>query len=218
MSRIQIARLVLRLFPLRWRQRYEDDVLDTLTRAPIRVADLIDLARTAGDEWERRLAGSAAGIATTFAVGYAVLGLVYLGVQLALNLPTIATLWLGSGFGLYFRVLGSLPTMFFLFLLPMYVAGVVINVPLLTGLRLARHRVPLRAARWAAAIGFAAWGEWILFKMEWFDVWRHGVPGLSYWLFTLVPWGVAWASAGAVLGGTLARTDADTQALGVRTR
>ena len=218
MSRAHVARIILRLFPLRWRQRYEDEVLDTLTHAPIRVADLLDLARTAGDEWERRLGGSAAGIAMTFAVGYVILGLVYFGVHVVVNLPTIATHWLGSGFGLYFRVLGSLPTMFFLFLLPMYVAGVVMNVPLLTAVRLARHRIPLRAARWAAAIGFAAWGEWILYKMEWFDVWRHGVPGLSYWLFTLVPWGVAWASAGAVLGGTLARTDADTQALGVRTR
>ena len=87
--------------------------------------------------------------------------------------------------------------------MPLFLTGLAVNLPLLTMLRLTRTHVPVRAARVAAAAGLVAWAEWALFQMEWFDVWRHGVPGPAYWLTTLVPWGAAFASAGAVLGGAV---------------
>jgi hypothetical protein len=57
------------------------------------------------------------------------------------------------------------------------------------------------------AVLLLAWGEWSTYRMEWFDVWRHGTPGLRYWMTTVVPTGVAWAAAGAVLGSAIGSRD-----------
>lgn len=149
---------------------------------------------------------SGIGFAKVFVAGYLALGVVWLVTGLAGNLLALAALGPRFGFAPDFGFVAAVPAIALVFLLPMYVVGLVLNLPLLMALRVARHRVSPRAARWAAAIGMACWGEWMLFRMEWFDVWRHGAPGLGYWLTTLAPWGVAWAGAGAVVGGGLVRT------------
>lgn len=205
MTRRDLAKALVRLFPRMWRQRYEDEILDTMSRSAVRLRDLADLVRSAAEQWEHHLARSRAGIAMFVAIGYFVLGAVWIVTGLAGNLLAVITLGSRSGIGLDFGFFAAVPAAAILFLLPMYVVGLVVNLPLFTLLRLARQRVPLGAARSVAAIGMACWGEWRLFQMEWFDVWRHGVPGARYWMTTLLPWGVAWACAGAVIGGSLVK-------------
>jgi hypothetical protein len=73
-------------------------------------------------------------------------------------------------------------------------------------------------ARFAAAAGLAMWGEWMLFQMEWFDLWRHGIPGFHYWLTTLLPYGLAFGSAGAVIGSALVRDERGEPAMNARQR
>jgi hypothetical protein len=208
MTRLDLAKALVRLFPRMWRQRYEDEILDTMSRSAVRLRDLADLVRSAADEWEHHLARSRAGTVMFVAIGYFVLGAVWIATGLAGTLLAVITLGSRFGIGLDSGFFAAVPAVAILFLLPMYVVGLVVNLPLFTILRLARHRVPLGAARCVAAIGMACWGEWMLFQMEWFDVWRHGVPGTRYWMTTLLPWGVAWACAGAVIGGSLVRNSA----------
>lgn len=211
MSRIGFAKVLIRLFPRAWRRRYEDEVLDTMSRSPIRLADLADLLRSAADEWEWHLGRSPVGIATLVGVGYLALGSVWLATGFAGNL---LALFLGQrGLGPDFGFVAVVPSIAIVFLLPMYTTGLVLNLPLLITLRPARHRFPLGACRCVAAVGMACWGEWLLFRMEWFDVWRHGVPGLRYWITMLLPWGIAWAAAGAVIGGCLPRIQPGDAAL-----
>ncbi|HEX7087955.1 MAG TPA: hypothetical protein VF198_16465 [Vicinamibacterales bacterium] len=102
------------------------------------------------------------------------------------------------------RVLIALPAialMYGAFLL----AVLVFNLPVLALLWMLRRRVPLGAARAVAAAGFLIWGQWALYRMEAYDVWRHGVPAVSYWLTSLLPWAVGLCAAGAVIGGTIVR-------------
>ncbi len=83
--------------------------------------------------------------------------------------------------------------------------GLLFNLPVLASLWILRRRIPLRAARAVAAAGLLIWGQWALYRMEWFDVWRHGVPPVSYWLTSLLPFAVGLCAAGAVVGGTIVR-------------
>ena len=92
--------------------------------------------------------------------------------------------------GLLMRMLSSLLP-FYMFVL---IHALAWNAPLLAALWLVRRRIPAVAARVAVAVGFAAATAWLLWKMEWFDVWRHGTPSLSY-LTGYLPWLVA---AGAI--------------------
>jgi preprotein translocase subunit Sec61beta len=60
--------------------------------------------------------------------------------------------------------------------------ALIFNAPLLIAARLARERLHPLAPRLALAVGFALATAYRLWDMEWFDVWRHGVPSVRYML------------------------------------
>jgi hypothetical protein len=205
MMRPTLARFFVRLFPRAWRRRYEDEVLDLLCQSEtVRWRDLFDLLRSAADAWDHDLARTRWRPAKVVALAYVTLLAVWAMLGVGGNL--LAILFLGAGVGFSRPDLGflvSIPAVAVVFMMPLFLTGLALNLPFLAALRLARNYLPLWAARSVAAAGLAIWAEWALFQMEWFDVWRHGVPGPAYWLTTLVPWGAAFASAGAVLGGAV---------------
>lgn len=84
-------------------------------------------------------------------------------------------------------------------------AAIVFNVPLLVAARLARKRLRPLVSRLALATGFALAAAYVLWTMEWFDVWRHGVPPLRYVLSAYLPWVAALAVAGWFAGGLILR-------------
>ena len=54
------------------------------------------------------------------------------------------------------------------------------------------HRLP----RVILAVGFAAGCFHTLWRMDWFDIWRHGVPPASFIVFTYVPYMLLAAAIG----------------------
>ena len=80
------------------------------------------------------------------------------------------------------------------------VAAVVLNAPLLVLLIFARHRLNPLTTRVLAATGFAAASAYFIWRMEWFDVYRHGIPTLTYMLTSIVPYTLVVGMTGWLLG------------------
>ena len=72
------------------------------------------------------------------------------------------------------------------------------NVPLIVLLGIARNRIDRRVIRALVACGFAVATMFTLWRLEWFDVWRQGVPGVTYLLF-YVPYVAGAAAIGWVI-------------------
>ena len=87
----------------------------------------------------------------------------------------------------------------------MFVVTLVQTSPAWAALALVRQRLGTQWCTLLGAVLFAVWGEWWIYRMEWFDVWRHGIPGWRYWLTVVVPAAVAWGTGGAVLGSAIGR-------------
>jgi hypothetical protein len=104
-----------------------------------------------------------------------------------------------------FGFLAAIPAIAVVFMMPFFLTGLMVSLPVLTLLRVARNRVSVPVARFTTAASLVMWAEWMLFQMEWFDVWRYGIPGARYWVTTVLPWGLAFASAGAVVGSASVR-------------
>jgi hypothetical protein len=190
---------------MRWRQRYEDEMLDLVVRSPLRWRDLLDLLRSAADEWERHLARARWGPAKIAAAAYVVLVVVWGLTGVAANLFAMTMPGPRWGSGVDFGFLAAIPAIAVVFMMPFFLTGLMVSLPVLTLLRVARNRVSVPVARFTAAASLVMWAEWMLFLMEWFDVWRYGIPGARYWVTTVLPWGLAFASAGAVVGSALVR-------------
>jgi H+/Cl- antiporter ClcA len=83
------------------------------------------------------------------------------------------------------------------------------GAPIIVGLFVLRRRIsrPVGCALLAAA--FASVTTYTLWRIEWFDVWRHGVPPLSYLLIYAVYGSVfgaiGWFLARAILPGRSVR-------------
>jgi hypothetical protein len=88
-----------------------------------------------------------------------------------------------------------------------FVAVLCANLPTLAALTLLAPRLPRTALRAVAAVSFLLTGEWIVYRIEWSDVWRHGVPPLGYWATVVVPFGLACAVAGFLVAGALRESD-----------
>ena len=73
------------------------------------------------------------------------------------------------------------------------------STPVLIVLLFARHRVNPWVARATMAVTFAAPCGYMLYRMEWFDVWRHGIPPVSYFVTAYVPYIGAFAALGWLL-------------------
>lgn len=92
------------------------------------------------------------------------------------------------------------------FMLPasvLVLTALAFNAPLMLAARLARGRVRPLVPKVALAVGFAAATAYRLWSMEWFDVWRHGNPPVTYVLGYL-PWILGFGAAGWFAGGVLA--------------
>ena len=89
-----------------------------------------------------------------------------------------------------------MPLLFF-----MLATCVVWSAPIIVGLLVARRRISRPAGCALLAAAFASVTTYTLWRMEWFDVWRHGVPPLSYLLVY-----ACYASVFGTIGWFLART------------
>ena len=89
------------------------------------------------------------------------------------------------------------------FSLALLVPTVLLNIPLLAVVFAARRRLQPRVIRLTVAGGFVAAGAWCLRKLEWYDVWRHGMPSASYLLTGYVPYLLALGFIGWLVGRLL---------------
>ena len=76
------------------------------------------------------------------------------------------------------------------------ISALPVGVAALALIWIARGRISTTAAKLLAAFAFTVGPAYAMWRMEWFDVWRHGVPPLSY-LVTAYPPYLVWF---AVLG------------------
>lgn len=135
----------------------------------------------------------------------AVVGSAYVAyVVVLLGLSGILNAAWGYGIGSPAGLLRAVPGLLW-FAAVLFTAGLVVTLPVWGTMWMARRRLDGLAGGIVGAVALLAWGEWSTYRMEWFDVWRHGNPGLRYWMTTVVPTGIAWAAAGAVLGSAIGR-------------
>ena len=74
------------------------------------------------------------------------------------------------------------------------------NAPVIAALVLLRRRLTTLVPRLLLAAGFCASTWWLLYRMEWFDVWRHGVPSLSYLVQAYLPYSLLLGTLGWFAG------------------
>ena len=77
--------------------------------------------------------------------------------------------------------------------------GLLLNLPLIAVLAFLRRKLPPRVPRVLLALGWAAGTFYALYRVEWFDVWRHGVPPFGFMLksygpYVLLAGLVGWAT------------------------
>jgi hypothetical protein len=77
---------------------------------------------------------------------------------------------------------------------------VLLNVPLLAVVFAVRGRLQPRVISLMVAGGFVAAGAWRMYQMEWYDVWRHGMPSASYLLTGYLPYLLALGFIGWLVG------------------
>jgi hypothetical protein len=83
------------------------------------------------------------------------------------------------------------------------VTGIIYTSPLSLVVWLLRRRISRLGGSLILAAGFAIATAFTLWRMEWFDVWRHGIPRLSYILTEYGPPILIYATVGAALGAAL---------------
>ena len=94
------------------------------------------------------------------------------------------------------------------YLLFLIVWATLLSAPVIVALVLLRARTTERLARGVLAASFAVGVFYVLYRVEWFDVWRHGVPSGSY-LLGYAPYLLVGAAVGWWAGSLLpARRDA----------
>ena len=76
--------------------------------------------------------------------------------------------------------------------------------PLALLLFLVRRWLPLWVPRVVLMVGCVASTSYWLYRMEWFDVWRHGTPSVRYVIETHGPLAVVFAAIGWFLGSLIA--------------
>lgn len=82
-----------------------------------------------------------------------------------------------------------------------WLAGaLVVNAALIAALLFVRTRLDPRSSGLMLAAGFFAASVYVLWRMEWFDVWRHGIPPANYVLKSMGPYATPVALAGWLLG------------------
>jgi hypothetical protein len=97
---------------------------------------------------------------------------------------------------------------FFSFLL---ITAFLYNAPLILIVRLARTRLGRIASRSLIATGFAVSTGYWLWRVEWFDIWRHGPPAARYLLFVYAPYLAGAAALGWLVGTFIVPTSSRTR-------
>jgi hypothetical protein len=92
------------------------------------------------------------------------------------------------------------------FLFYMIAAAFIYSAPVIVLVFLTRRRIHRRMASGLLALAFTIATAFSLWRMEWFDVWRHGVPTVSYMLAAYGPWLTLFASLGWLVGSLIVRT------------
>jgi hypothetical protein len=198
-----VAHCILRGYPRRWRQRYELEMQALLAEVPVRWRDLIDLVQSAVGEWEREITRGPFGLLKAVLVAYVTLMIVY-GLTAAIT-TAVAYGYTPGDFKLDPRIVEALVA-YPAFGGVLFLTALLFNLPVLIALRLVRGWIPIGLARGVAATGFAIWAMWRLYLFDWYDgPWRHGMPRIGYLVNFFLPIGLAFASAGAIVGGAVVR-------------
>ena len=95
-------------------------------------------------------------------------------------------------------ILGPLPILTYLL-----VVALVFNTPLVILCLLGRRWLAPLVVRMLIAIGFAAASGYVIWRMEWFDVWRHGMPSAAYLLTAYAPYVAVYAGIGWFIGSRI---------------
>jgi hypothetical protein len=85
------------------------------------------------------------------------------------------------------------------------VAALPIGVAALALIWITGARLPALAAKLLAAVAFTIGPAYAMWRMEWFDVWRHGTPPLSYVVTAYMPYLACFAAVGWFAGRRLSR-------------
>jgi hypothetical protein len=96
-------------------------------------------------------------------------------------------------------ILGPLPILTYLL-----VVALVFNTPLVILCLLGRRWLNPTLIRVLIATGFAATTGYVIWRMEWFDMWRHGMPRASYLLGAYVPYVAVYGGIGWFIGSRVA--------------
>jgi hypothetical protein len=104
---------------------------------------------------------------------------------------------------------------FYVFLLAI---ALLCNAPLVLIVRATRLRLHPRLGRGLIAAGFAATAIYMIWRMDWFDMWRHGTFGIRYMLTALGPYTAALALSGWILGGLIIRRSPSSRPITARRR
>src|SRR3990170_6139153 len=143
---------------------------------------LLNRLRTRAESWEGFLARPPWRPVKVVSAAYVMLVAVWMATALAGHLFALAELKPAYRVGSDYGFLLQIPAAGLIFYGPLLLVGLVVNLPMFVLLRLARSHVSVGVARCAGAAGLAMWAEWFFFRMEWFDVWRHGIPDARYWV------------------------------------
>lgn len=74
---------------------------------------------------------------------------------------------------------------------------------------LAGARLPALVAKGVSAVAFSVGPAYAMWRMEWFDVWRHGIPPLSYIVSAYTPYLACFAAVGWFAAGKVPRGSGD---------
>jgi hypothetical protein len=85
-------------------------------------------------------------------------------------------------------------------LLYIFVLAFVYSAPLLVIVWLSRRRITRHTAAVLVAISFVTASGFVLRRMDWFDVFRHGMPSLRWMLVTYGPLLAAYGVIGWLIG------------------
>ena len=85
----------------------------------------------------------------------------------------------------------------------MLIVTLLSNVPLVVLCVAARRWLPPVSVRITLASGFAAACGYLLWRLEWSDVWRHGVPSLDYTITAYLPYLLVFGALGWYAGSLI---------------
>jgi hypothetical protein len=100
--------------------------------------------------------------------------------------------------------------MMLLLLLFLAVAALPLGLAALVLIWLTRRQIPPVVAKTTAAVAFTVGPAYQLWRLEWFDVWRHGVPPISAITLGYAPYLVCFAVIGWVAASGALHNWSDT--------